>query len=180
MNIEQKLQSKIVNDNVMNYLFTKLEELYIIDSKNEGTLFELMYTNKLIGWDNEISQAVISFLNDDDLIIRGILTLNNKKIEHSWIIFKYRKREYVLDPSLNILCKKHTYNALLNPDVTCVIHGKCVKDELISKLKNNEQVFLHSYSDITTPLYNNTSGYEACIENNKIKKLVAHFYHSEL
>ena len=89
------LHSKIINDQAMEYLFKRFEELYIIASKNKGTLFELMYTDKLVDWDTDATETAIAFLNDDDYIVRG--NIENKDLIHSWILFcYYHQRNYYI------------------------------------------------------------------------------------
>ena len=54
------------------------------------------------------------FFQDNDYIERGSLSSDKDepRYNHSWICFKYKGCEYVLDPCLNFICKKKDYNKI--------------------------------------------------------------------
>ena len=129
----------------------------------------------------------------------------NPKYYHSWICFKYADIEYVLDPCLNLLCKKKYYDKIFRPEIMGKVISKDVKEELIRQIKlpkkennieenehlklfmrtffNNkymeekkDEVIVYGPEDANTPLYRNGAGYKMEIEDNKIKKMTVHYY----
>ena len=202
------LNSKKINNKVIEYLIEKFSNLYIeVVGDYKGSLFELMYSERLLGWCWQTTESAIVFLNDDDYIERGNLYLDkyNRKYYHSWICFKYDDIEYVLDPCLNLLCKKKHYNKIFKPEIKGKVISKDVKAELIrqiklSKKENNiegnehlkffmktffnnkymeekkDEVIVHGPEDVNTPLYRNGAGYKIEIEDSKIKKMTVHYY----
>ena len=42
--------------------------------------------------------------------------------------------------------------------------------------RQKDEVRISGNDDVTSPMYRNSTGYKAVIEDGKIKKLVAHFY----
>ena len=92
------LRSKIIDKKVVEYLMSKLSNLHIeVLGKYDGSLFELMYAEKLEGWCWQTTESAIVFLNDDDYIERGILKFGEKTPEyyHSWVCFRFNDKEYV-------------------------------------------------------------------------------------
>ena len=113
---------------------SKLNNLYIeVLGKYEGSLFELMPVGKLEGWYWQTTESAIVFFNDDDYIERGNLRFDERTPEyyHSWICFKFDDTEYILDPSLNFLCKKSDYSKIFEIDVKGKVSAKAVREELI-------------------------------------------------
>lgn len=173
------------------YLIRKLNRLHIeVLGHYEGSLFELMYTNKLITWCWQTTESVIIFLNDNDYIERGYLHIDgNEKYPHSWICFNYKKIEYVLDPCLNIISLKDDYSKIFKTDVKVRILAKDVKDELVklvNTIKKAKNLNKYEYEaiadgpkDINTPLYRNAAGYRGVLKDNKIKKLTVHYYYAD-
>lgn len=180
------LHSKKIDSKVIEYLMEKLNNLYIeVLSDYEGSLFELMPVHKLEGWCWQTTESAIVFFNDDDYIERGYLLLDEREpyYYHSWICFKYKNVEYVLDPCLNFLCRKKDYFKVFEIYVKGKVSAKAVKDELIEKItfyKTNkkELMFYESSQDANTPFYRNGAGYTADIENDKIRKLKVHYYNT--
>ena len=203
------LHSKKIDPKVIEYLREKLNNLYIEAlGEYDGALFELMYLEKLIGWCWETTESAIVFLNDDDYIERGNLYLDEKtpKYYHSWICFNYNSIEYVLDPCLNLLCKKDDYHKIFEADVLGKVYAMNVKKELIKQITtpkkekiseaykntqkflkfligdsyeeyNKNEVTVHASEDVNAPLYRNSSGYKSELEDGKIKKLTVHYYY---
>lgn len=131
------LRSKRIDTKVIEYLMSKLNNLYIeILDQYEGCLFELMPVGKLEGWCWETTESAIVFLNDDDYIERGNLNLDARTPEyyHSWICFKFNGTEYVLDPCLSFLCQKSDYAKIFEIDVKGKVSAKAVREELIRQL----------------------------------------------
>lgn len=152
------LHSKRIKPEVVNYLKTRLKNLYIeVLANHEGTLFELMHSEKLESWSWQTTESAIVFLNDDDYIERGYLYFDeNNQYFHSWICFNYNGTKYVLDPSLNFLCKKEDYAKIFKTDVKAKVSAKAVKEELIKLVTTPKQevnpeiqiIFEHSMSSI--------------------------------
>lgn len=131
------LRSKRIEPKVVEYLMEKLNNLYIeVLGDYKGSLFELMPVGKLEGWCWQTTESAIVFLNDDDYIERGDLKFDETtpKYYHSWMCFKYDDVEYVLDPCLNLLCKKDDYSKIFEVDVKGRVSAKDVKEELIRQI----------------------------------------------
>lgn len=127
------LQNKKINPNVINYLKERFSNLYIeVLGIYEGSLFELMEKGQLEGWCWQTTESAIVFLNDNDYIERGNIFFNSKTpYYHSWICFNYKNKEYVLDPSLNILCKKSDYSRIFHSEVEGTVKSKYIKEALL-------------------------------------------------
>lgn len=131
------LHSKKIDIKVIEYLMSKLNNLYIeVLGEYEGSLFELMPGGKLEGWCWQTTESAIIFLNDDDYIERGNLRFDERTPEyyHSWICFKFDGTEYVLDPCLNFLCKKSDYSKVFEIDVKGKVSARAVREELIRQV----------------------------------------------
>lgn len=132
--------------------------------------------------------------------------LLDKKYYHSWINFFYNELEYTFDPCLNILCDEKIYQEVFETDVMGRVNAKEVRDELINAILNpkprkkdnsssskfidkfmekyfgdvieqkKHEIHITGNDDVNSPMYRNSTGYKAEIEDGKIKKLVAHFY----
>lgn len=132
--------------------------------------------------------------------------LLDKKYYHSWINFSYNDLEYTFDPYLNILCDKKIYQEVFEIDVMGRVNANEVRDELINAILNpkskkidnsssskfidkfmkkyfgdtleqkKDEIHITGNDDVNSPMYRNSTGYKAEIEDGKIKKLVAHFY----
>ena len=152
------LQYRKVYSNIVNYLMQRFNNLHIeVLGDYEGSLFQLMFAEKLIGWCWQTTESAIVFLNDNDYIERGTLFIDERtpKYYHSWICFNYYDVDYVLDPSLSLLCKKEDYYKMFNPNIIGKVSAKLVKDELIRQItsvkeekKSKEQI---SFFEKTTP-----------------------------
>ena len=201
------LNSKKIEDKVIEYLIERFSNLYIeVLGDYEGFLLELMKNERLLGWCWQTTESAIVFLDDNDYIERGDLYLDkyNPKYYHSWICFKFNNVEYVLDPCLNLLCRKKYYLKIFEPKIKGKVSAKDVKEELIRQIrmpkaeknsevdehfkkflklyfgnkyeKKKDEITVHGPEDVNTPLYRNGAGYKTEIENNKIKKMTVHFY----
>ena len=201
------LRSKKIDAEVIDYLAARLENLYIeVTGDYEGYLLELMNCGKLEGWCWQTTESAIVFFNDDDYIERGNLKFDKRtpKYYHSWICFKHHQKEYVLDPCLNLLCKKEDYSRLFETEVLGKVSARAVKEELIRQVsvptkeekedeysiikrllgnkyeayleKNKGEVVVHGPENVNTPLYRNGAGYRTEMENGKVKKLTVHYY----
>lgn len=148
--------------------------------------------------DNDYIERGNLLFEEDKLLI--------KTYYHSWINFRYRDMEYTFDPCLNILCTKKLYQEVFETEVRGMVSAKEVRDELIDSILNpkpkkidsspssifvenfmkklfgealenkNSEITIIGDDDVYSPMYRNSTGYKAEIEDGKIKKLVAHFY----
>lgn len=151
------LQSKKVPSQVIDYLVTRLNNLFIEvldeydDKLYQGKIFELMPTKKLERWCWETTESAIVFLNDNDYIERGNLRFDKEtpQYSHSWIVFHFEGKEYVFDPVLNLICTKEDYSKIFEINIKARVRAKKVKAELIKQLtdkpkeensKNNERL----------------------------------------
>lgn len=131
------LHSKQIDQEVIEYLVSKLMNLEIeVVNLYKGSLFQLMPLGHLEGWCWQTTESVIVFLNDDDYIERGNLHFDNRTPNyfHSWICFKYKNTEYVLDPCLSFICKKKDYDKIFTPEVQGKVSAIAVKKELIKQI----------------------------------------------
>lgn len=140
---EQKfttINSKESKD-ILEYLSHKLHNLTIEICNQKGqNILDLMKMGKLLGWCWETTASTIVFLNDDDYIERGNIKLDSQNnYDHSWICFKYNKKEYILDPCLNLLYPKELYKQLLKPAITGKTTAKEVRNFLIESIQNSKQ-----------------------------------------
>ena len=200
------VNSKKVKLKVLNYLKSHFENLKIeISVDYEGNLIELMDRGVLEGWCWETTETAILFLEDNDYIERGNLKFDKyNNYYHSWIVFKFNDIEYAFDPCLKILCKNKLYEKVFEPEIKGVVTARQVKDYFINYMANydvkqakekydfckmfssffNEKEFERQRSeiviprieDVNEPMYRNGVGYRAEIADDKIKKLVAHYY----
>ena len=199
---EEEIFETIISDKtdpkVLDYLSERLFGLTVeIGSDHEGKVLELMQRGLLEGWCWQTTESSIVFFNDDDYIERGNLRLEQHKIYyHSWICFKFMDDEYVFDPCLDLLCSKEMYSKIFEVNVTGRVTAKEVRDELIYRVGNRkerkssydrylseetlkrlqQETHVIGNDDVNSPMYRNNTGYIIECENNKIKKLVAHYY----
>ena len=172
------LRSKGVDPAVITYLMKILKYLYIeVLGDYEGSLFTLMSEENLLGWCWETTESAIVFFNDDDYIERGYLYIDEKmtKYYHSWICFNYNGVEYVLDPCLNILCKKRYYSKIFKTKVLAKIYAKAVKDELIRQIlgqkKEDNSESAESFEKFMRSVIGDS--YDKIMENKK-GEVIAH------
>ncbi len=171
------LRSKRVDIKVVEYLMGKLEHLYIeVLGDYEGSLFNLMQAEKLLGWCFQTTESAVVFLNDNDYIERGFLRFDERTPEyyHSWICFHFNDIEYVLDPCLNFLCKKNDYSRIFKIDVKGRISAKVVREELIRQVtapkeKNNSETH-SSFESFRKRMMGDS--YESYIESKKGEVIV--------
>lgn len=207
MNNQEKLsiiRKSIVDKKVIDYLSSKFNNLQIeILGRYNGKLLDLMHQGKLEGWCWQTTETAILFMEDDDYIERGNININNGNYYHSWIVFKYDDKEYVLDPCLNLLCKKELYEKILSSDAMAQIPAKIIKEYFINYITNppireylysakaleitnrlfgnkkSDEIVIHDKEDVHAPMYRNGAGYTTELENGIIKKLKVHYYYTE-
>lgn len=189
---------------VYNYLKFHFNNLHIeIAGKYQGNLMDLMEEGLLEGWCWQTTETASLFLDDESYIERGHLRFDlNKLYYHSWIIFMYDGVEYVFDPCLQILCPKLYYYKIFEISIKGHVTAREVKEYFISYVTNppkketnnrfesilksivGESVLERTKGEIViqgeenpnSPMYRNGVGYKPTLENNQIKKLVAHYY----
>ena len=150
--------------------------------------------------------AIAFLLDDDYIERGNLVLDKYTNYWHSWINFHVKNMEYTFDPCLNILCERKLYQEVFETDVKGIVNASIVRDELIysvlnpkpKKISNSpgsifaenfmkkyfgdslerqkDEVYISGNDDVTSPMYRNSTGYKAVIEDGKIKKLVAHFY----
>lgn len=154
------LEENRANIEVYKYLNEKLKNFTIeVCGDYEGIVLDLMSCGVLEGWCWQTTESSIVFLNDDDYIERGNLIfekykLLDKKYYHSWINFE-KKDNSSSSKFIDKFMEKYF-------------------GDVIEQKKH--EIHITGNDDISSPMYRNSTGYKAEIEDGKIKKLVAHFY----
>lgn len=189
---------------VFEFLKPHFDNLNIeILNKNKGNIFDLMRDGHLEGWCWQTTETAILFLDDKSYIERGNLKIGKyMNYYHSWIVFKYKDKDYVFDPCLNILIDKKLYISIFNTEIAADILSKDVKKYFINYMNENKnkkieksyimnffskvasdaferqkgEIMMKSSEDINSPMYRNNTGYKADISDNKILSLTAHYY----
>ncbi len=191
---------------VYEYIKSFFDNLHIeIVGKYEGNLMDLMERGVLEGWCWQTTETASLFLPDDSYIERGDLKFaSNKLYYHSWINFKYKGKEYIFDPCLQILCEKKYYQKIFEITVKGKVTAKKVKEYFLNYISNppkketNEEVsnimkmlfgesnertkgeiVIHDEENPNAPMYRNGVGYKTELKNGQIKKLVAHYYYTD-
>jgi hypothetical protein len=128
----------------------------------------------------------------------------DRDYHHAWIKFSYENEQYVFDPCLNLICKEKNYNRIYAANIVSSIPAKAVKEAVITYIKNKpvlpisradqfiaklegvsieqyqkeqeKEIYIYGDNNISSPLFRNTATYEVELENEKIKKLVAHYF----
>ena len=150
--------------------------------------------------------AIVFLLDDDYIERGNLVFDKYTNYWHSWINFHVKNTEYTFDPCLNVLCERKLYQEVFETDVKGIVNASIVRDKLIDSILNpkpkkisnspgsifvenfmkkyfgdslerqKDEVRISGNDDVTSPMYRNSTGYKAVIEDGKIKKLVAHFY----
>jgi hypothetical protein len=191
---------------VYEYLKGLFDNLQIeIVGKYEGNLIDLMNEGFLEGWCWQTTETASLFMEDTSYIERGNLKFDMYKLYyHSWINFKYKGKNYVFDPCLQILCEKSYYDRIFEIQVKGKVTAKEVKEYFINYISNppkketNQEVseimkmifgepsertkgeiVIDDEENPNAPMYRNGVGYKTELENGKIKRLVAHYYYTD-
>jgi hypothetical protein len=191
---------------VYEYLEGLFDNLQIeIVGKYEGNLIDLMNEGFLEGWCWQTTETASLFMEDTSYIERGNLKFDMYKLYyHSWINFKYKGKNYVFDPCLQILCEKSYYDRIFEIQVKGKVTAKEVKEYFINYISNppkketNQEVseimkmifgepsertkgeiVIDDEENPNAPMYRNGVGYKTELENGKIKRLVAHYYYTD-
>ena len=191
---------------VYEYLKGLFDNLQIeIVGKYEGNLIDLMNEGLLEGWCWQTTETASLFMEDTSYIERGNLKFDMYKLYyHSWINFKYKGKNYVFDPCLQILCEKSYYDRIFEIQVKGKVTAKEVKEYFINYISNppkketNQEVseimkmifgepsertkgeiVIDDEENPNDPMYRNGVGYKTELENGKIKRLVAHYYYTD-
>ena len=191
---------------VYEYLEGLFDNLQIeIVGKYEGNLIDLMNEGLLEGWCWQTTETASLFMEDTSYIERGNLKFDMYKLYyHSWINFKYKGKNYVFDPCLQILCEKSYYDRIFEIQVKGKVTAKEVKEYFLNYISNppkketNQEVseimkmifgepsertkgeiVIDDEENPNAPMYRNGVGYKTELENEKIKRLVAHYYYTD-
>lgn len=191
---------------VYEYLEGLFDNLQIeIVGKYEGNLIDLMNEGFLEGWCWQTTETASLFMEDTSYIERGNLKFDMYKLYyHSWINFKYKGKNYVFDPCLQILCEKSYYDRIFEIQVKGKVTAKEVKEYFLNYISNppkketNQEVseimkmifgepsertkgeiVIDDEENPNAPMYRNGVGYKTELENGKIKRLVAHYYYTD-
>ena len=191
---------------VYEYLEGLFDNLQIeIVGKYEGNLIDLMNEGFLEGWCWQTTETASLFMEDTSYIERGNLKFDMYKLYyHSWINFKYKGKNYVFDPCLQILCEKSYYDRIFEIQVKGKVTAKEVKAYFFNYISNppkketNQEVreimkmifgepsertkgeiVIDDEENPNAPMYRNGVGYKTELENGKIKRLVAHYYYTD-
>ncbi len=197
------------NKNILSYLKERLSNAYIEKLTDEKVcMMELFNTNKLMGWCWQSTETASLFLDDNDYIQRGYLDIDilQHNYYHSWICFNYNNQEYVYDPCFNVICEKEKYISEFKAKVIAQVKAKKIKEEFITtiinykpkekkdsilktfmskedyekyKKKHENEVVMQPTNNVYDPFYRSGVGYRATIDNNKIRKLTAHYYYTD-
>lgn len=195
-----------VPQEVYDYIKSFFDNLYIeIIDKYEGNLMDLMEMGVLEGWCWQTTETASLFLPDDSYIERGDLKLaSNKLYYHSWINFTYNEKEYVFDPCLQILCEKEYYSNIFEITIKGTVTAKKVKEYFINYINNppkreineelsdilkmalrvlptgtKDEIVIYDEENPSAPMYRNGVGYKTELDKGQIKKLTAHYYHTD-
>ena len=158
-------------------------------------------------WCWQTTESAVVFLEDDDYIERGNLKFDTyEEYWHSWICFNFENKEFVFDPCLQILVESPIYYHIFEVSVEGTVTAKQVREDLIYRINNPkkksynkrladlvEEIFapyrsenqktetlISGTDDVNSPMYGNNTGYNATIENGRIKNLIAHYYDSDI
>lgn len=204
--IELLRQVKVQKE-VMDYLKDCFKNfrisLYEYDFEQE--FMDAMKRGMLIGWCWQTTESAIVFFKDEDYIERGALKFSTtRNYWHSWICFEFKNKIFVFDPCLQIIVEKEQYYHVFEiSQIIRRVTAKSVKDDLVDKIQNkgwelikengefvlkliasknslNEEyeTKIWGNNNANSPMYLNNTGYVATIENNRIIKLIAFYYHS--
>lgn len=115
---------------VWDYLKTLFDGLNIeIIGDYEGKLFELMDVNRLEGWCWQTTETVALFMSDNTVVYRDNLKFNKyKTYYHGFIVFNYAGKDYVFDPSLNLLNTMNLYFDTFEIDVKGFVSAGEIKE----------------------------------------------------
>lgn len=193
-----------IDKSILKYLKSKLQNLSIEVSDHKGNVIELMHKGLLEGWCWQTTESSIVFFDDEACIKRGYLKFStHKKYWHSWICLKFNNIIWVFDPCLQIILEKNIYYHIFEIiEVAGIVTAKSVREDLIYRINHREKKnynksessiskFLEKYTsekqknetyisgndDVKSPMYRNSTGYTATIDDNgKINTLIAHYY----
>jgi len=199
------IHSNGIENDVAQYITNKLPNLSIqIATEEEKNVIELMNMGKLNGWCWQTTESSIVFFEDDDFIERGNLKFSlNRYYWHSWICFKFKGKEFVFDPCLQIITDSSLYHHIFEASVQGSVTAKKVREVLIDGIQNRKEktlgvdtdspitlifsadtlekvrseTYIEGDNNLNCPMYRNHCGYIAIIEGDEIKSLFAHFYY---
>ena len=159
------------NIKVKKYVLEKLRNLYVKTLENEGYADKMISKMLLNGYCWQSTSSIISFFNDEDEILRGIIKPSStRELRHAWIKFEVFGNEYILDSSIGVTVPKVIYDDIMKPKIEGRIQAKVVKNTLIDIISNNEYHKM-PLGDINSPFYRKDIKIKGKQLNKKIKSL---------
>lgn len=141
INMIEKYEEDVPQE-VFAFLRNKLVGLKIdIMGRYRGTIIDLMKSEFLIHWCEQVVESVVVFLDEAD-IKKGYLHLeNDNKFNHRWITFEYGKKAYVFDPCLEggIIVREKKYNKVFETDIVSSVTANDVRKKILVEHANNCQ-----------------------------------------
>lgn len=168
-----------VDTSVMKYIKNNLSNITISIADEDKIPAWKMCGGRLDGWCWQSSTFLSIFFLDSDKVTRGELSLYEKDLyNHSWIEFNYENKDYIFDPSLNIICDKENYYQVFNVRNTYQVETSRIKMELVDLLSKKEKdlLYIAGTNNLSDTFYRINSEVSADIEEEKIKKINIRFY----
>ena len=152
------MKTSILTRTYVNHL---ISSLYIEAAKDKkGYAKEMINDLKLTGLCWQSTTSVIPFFKKDDIVVRGNIThYTNGLIHHSWINFYFNNKQYVFDPSLNILVEKELYDEVFLVEELANVKAVDVKNAILDTLEHGQKSafddrrLVTATSDINAPFY---------------------------
>lgn len=157
--------------------------LYIeIDAEKKGYARSMINYGDLAGWCWQSTASMIPFFKDNDQIIRGTLIhYNGGSLDHSWISFTIRGKEYVFDPCINILVEKEKYDEVFRTNEIARVSALDVRNAMLEILTTGEKStydgsrIIRGSEDITDPFYKADMHVKGETINKRVLTLNTHF-----
>lgn len=165
-----------VDPEVRSYVEATLSNITIsIDRLSRVPAMQMSDDGELMGFCSQSSTFLSVFFKDDDIVSRGTTILDvRENYYHSWIEFKYKDREYVLDAAFNILCDRNFYYKVFEPNQVTRIKANTIKMALMSLIsaKPNGLINIQGSRDIDNPFYHaDDSMICGEIDDGRVKKI---------
>ena len=168
---------------VRAYVNSLISNLYIrIENKKRGYASEMIKDEALTDYSYEATSSIIPFFKENSEIIRGLLVDDNcKRLEHSWIKFCLHGKNYIFDPSFNIIVPQETYEGIFLPESYGSVGAFKVKSDILDVLANGEQTdddwkIVKSSNDINSSFYRTNMYVKGEDINKKILTLTTRYH----
>lgn len=184
MSIDDKIKAmKVFKANLLAraYVHSLIGNLYIKLNNHSGYGNEVVKDGLLTNYSYEATSSIIPFFKENDLIIRGLLVDDwSRYFSHSWIKFTLHNKEYIFDPSLNIIAKNEDYKAIFLPEKFGSVSSYRVKNDLLDTLasgKENQDGFIEvkKSNDINSSFYKADMQIKGEVINRKILTLTTKY-----